>query len=827
MKQENAVRMDNAPSNYTPDSADIVRRYGYLQASLDPLGQLSKVAHPLLDTLNDETATKLKKIYCGSIGLETSHIADPTVLSWFASRLEAEAPSTDSKFLLKRLAQAELFEKFLHTRYVGAKRFSLEGVAALIPLFDSLLDSLVRGGAEMAIIGMAHRGRLTSLWSVIGTAPKNIFACFEDVDPHSVFGSGDVKYHLGATGTYQTKSGKSIQVRIASNPSHLEAVNPVIMGRVRAHQERLGEGSQKKVVAIIVHGDAALAGQGITAECLNLQSINGFSIGGTIHINANNLIGFTAPFQSTNSSLFSTDIAKRLPIPIIHVNAEEVDAVWNVGQICGDYRQEFGTDVFIDLIGYRRFGHNEGDDPTFTSPALYAKIEKLAPAYVNYASKKGIPEAEIKNLEQEIITSLTTERDAAQAMTTKPKMFKLPEYWDNYIGGEYSSSYEVDTGVSEEILAAVTNCITTVPSSFTVHPKLQKLLEQRKEMGTGKKPIDWGMAEQLAMGSLLLEGSPVRISGQDSRRATFNQRHAVYYDHKTGSEYIPLSTISKSKFQVYDSILSEAAVMGFEYGYSRDYPETLVCWEAQFGDFVNGAQIIIDQFLSSAEDKWKLLSGLTLLLPHGFEGQGPEHSSARLERFLQLCAEDNMQVVQPSNAAQYFHLLRRQVRRKWRKPLIVMTPKSMLRLPAATSPLSEFTSGRFKNVIGDDTAYDSASRVIICSGKIVHELRTERTKRETKDTAIITLEQLYPFPETELAEELSRYENVKNVIWVQEEPANMGALFFVRPYLDQLADRGTVSTVRRSASASPATGSAKAHELEQKALIHLAFAGSK
>jgi len=831
VKQESLAKTPAGEANAPAEAAaaEIIRRYGYLQAQIDPLNRLPKVRHPLLDSLSDTTSAELKRIYCGPIGLETAHIADAGVLGWFSERLEGDVPAPDSKFLLKRLAEAELFEKFLHTRYVGAKRFSLEGLAALVPLLDAIIGRLADEGAECVLLGMAHRGRLTTMWTIFGSEPKNIFACFEDVDPHSAFGAGDVKYHRGATGTYKSKSGKSVRVHLASNPSHLEAINPVVMGRTRARQERVGEGSQKKIVSILIHGDAAFAGQGTTAECLNLSGVKGFSIGGTIHINANNLIGFTAPFDACNSSLFSTDIAKRLPAPIIHVNAEAVESVWQVGELAASYRQQFQTDVFVDLIGYRRFGHNEGDDPTFTSPVLYSKIEKLAPAYVNYAKAQGVTEADLKSLEQQITDTLTGERDAAQQMKTQPQFFKLPDYWDGFVGGEYSPALEVDTGVETATLNMIAEKLTHPPQTFTVHPKLQKLLEQRYEMGTGKRGIDWGMAEQLAMGSLLLEGHPVRITGQDARRATFNQRHAVYHDYKTGEEFYPLANLSASqgRFQTYDSILSEAAVMGYEYGYSRDYPEALTCWEAQFGDFANGAQVIIDQFISAGEDKWKLLSGLVLLLPHGFEGMGPEHSSARLERFLQLCAEDNMQVVQPSTAAQYFHLLRRQVKRKWRKPLIVMTPKSMLRLPAATSDLSMLTSGRFENVIGDTEEFNKAERVLICSGKIVHELKAERQKRGANDTAIITIEQLYPFPETELARELSRYGNLKNVVWVQDEPANMGALFFVRPYLDQLADRGTVSTVRRSASASPATGSHKAHELEQRALIHLAFAGSQ
>ena len=824
----NGERVDvNTSANISQSELDLIRNYGYLNANLDPLGRLPNFKDARVEALSSVEAKRLKDIYCNSIGVESVHITDPEIKNWLHSELEKESSSApDKEYLLNRLAQAELFEKFLHTRYVGAKRFSLEGLGSLIPLLDSVVNTLADNGAEVGFIGMAHRGRLTTLWTVLGAEPKKIFTCFEDVDPHSVFGSGDVKYHRGAVGDYKTLSGKNVRLHLASNPSHLEAINPVVMGRTKSYQDRLGSDGGKKAFAIIIHGDAAFAGQGITAECLNLSGINGFDVGGVIHINANNLIGFTASFTSCHSSPFSTDLIKRIPAPVFHVNAESVESVWKVGELAAKFRQTFQKDVMIDLIGYRRYGHNEGDDPSFTSPVLYSKIEKLSPTYFNFAKAIGKSDSEIKTLEQTITDQLTADRDAAQQTTTQPKFFNAASYWEGYFGGDYKPEFEVKTGLSADILAKVADHVTTTPKDFVTHPKLQKLLEQRKEMGSGKKGIDWGMAEQLAFGSLLQEGFPIRVSGQDARRATFNQRHAVFFDYKTNAEFIPLASIGNGQFQIYDSILSEAGVMGFEYGYSRGTPEGLVCWEAQFGDFVNGAQIIIDQFLSAAEDKWGLLSGLVLLLPHGFEGQGPEHSSARLERFLQLCGEDNMQVVQPSNAAQYFHVLRRQVLRKWRKPLIVMTPKSMLRLPAACSQIAEFEAGEFLNVIQDPIAAEGVTKVILCSGKIVHDLRAEREKRGLTDTAIITLEQFYPFPEHDLEVVLSKYGEIKSLVWVQEEPANMGALSFVRPYLDQLADRGTVSTVRRSASASPATGSYKAHDMEQKALVHLAFAGS-
>ncbi|MCC6954424.1 MAG: 2-oxoglutarate dehydrogenase E1 component [Deltaproteobacteria bacterium] len=805
--------------------ADSFRRWGYLQADLEPWGRIPKFPHRDLDEATGPDAERFRTLYCGKIGAEFMHIPFSDRTDWLVNELESAPEKVDSEYLLKRTLEAELFEKFLHTRYVGVKRFSLEGLGAMIPLFDSILDSLASDGVETAIVAMAHRGRLTAMHSVFQSSAQNIFSCFEDVDPESAFGAGDVKYHRGATGTYTTHSGKTIRVHLASNPSHLEAVNPVVMGRVKARQERLGDKEGKKVVAILVHGDSAFAGQGPVAEALNLAEVDGFHIGGTVHIIANNLVGFTATPKAYSSTRYATDIAKRLTIPIFHVNGESLANVARCGKIASRYRTAFKSDVVIDLIGYRRFGHNEGDDPTFTLPLLYEKIEKHPYLYQLYAKEIGYAEKDLKKLEDDFFEKLTGEREKAQAMTKKASFFQLPDYWNGFVGGDYDPSFEVPTAISAELLKELSTALTSYPKGFNVHPKLAKFIEGRKEMAEGKKPVDWGMAEGLAFASLLVEGKPVRVSGQDCRRGTFSHRQSVLVDSKTGDEYYPLNNLGKkqARYSVYDSILSEAAVMGFEYGFTRDYPEALVCWEAQFGDFANGAQVYIDQFISAGEDKWGLLSGLVLLLPHGFEGLGPEHSSARLERFLQLCGEDNMQVAQPSTAAQHFHLLRRQALRTWRKPLVVMTPKSLLRAPSACSPLSELTDGSFQTVLRDHDRYHHAERLLLCSGKIAHELRAEREKRGDNNTAIVCLEQLYPFPEAELADVLDTYTRAKNIVWVQEEPANMGALSFVRPYLEQLADVRKVSTVRRSESASPATGSHKAHELEQRAIIKLAF----
>jgi 2-oxoglutarate dehydrogenase E1 component len=631
-----------------------------------------------------------------------------------------------------------------------------------------------------------------------------------------------VKYHIGATGDYTTRGGKNIHIHRVSNPSHLEAVNPVTVGRTRAKQDRAGEGGKAKYLPLLVHGDAAFAGQGITAETLNYAGLAGYTVGGTVHVIVNNLIGFTTNAREEHTSRFSAQLGRRQSIPIFHVNGEDVDAVLRIARIATEYRYKFGTDVIIDLIGYRRHGHSEVDDPTVTQPLMYKAIKEHPPLYQIYAKQLGI-----ENIAEQV-SAIKSEYEAAQKsatqVTKKPTMRSLPKYWDGYFGGRYNPDYERPTGVAREELISLTQRLTTYPEGFHIHPKVKKLLEQREEMGTGKKPLDYGMAEALAFASLVKEGIPVRLSGQDSRRATFNQRHSMLLDIEDETEYVPLRNIApgQAACDIYNSTLSEAGVMGFEYGYSRDYPEALVLWEAQFGDFANVAQAVIDQFVCAGEDKWGLLSGLVLLLPHGYEGQGPEHSSARIERFLQLAARDNIQICQPSNAAQYFHLLRRQALRKWRKPLVVFTPKSMLRHPDALSPLEDLTHQKFLPVI-PDTEAQAAKRILICTGKIGHELRTERQKRQDFSTAIIFLEQMYPFPEAELTAELERNKTARDIVWVQEEPSNMGALFYMLPRLKRIANDRPVLSVKRSASASPATGSAKAHEVEQKTILALAF----
>ena len=800
---------------------DAFRRWGYLQASLDPLGQyLSPLPVPELD-LDNPFVQDARRCYCSTIGAEFMHIPSRQAREWIAARLEGPVPQADSRRILDLLARADIFEQVIQSRYLGTKRFSLEGVTALIPYLDEILNRSAELGAQRAVVGMSHRGRLSVMVNTFGKSADDIFARFEDVDPRSILGGGDVKYHVGATGTFIARNGGSVALHLVSNPSHLEAVDPVAMGRTRARQDRIGADGVDRVLPIVIHGDAAFAGQGIWAETLNLAGIEGYSVGGGIHIVVNNLIGFTAEPEESNSTRFSTDLAKRLPIPIFHVNAEDPAAVVRLAALAAEYRYQFHTDVVVDLIGYRRHGHSEVDDPTVTQPLRYARIKDHPPLYEIYAKETGLDAA---GLSQQLHEEFDEAQKKAKAAKKKPRLVDMPEYWSPYKGGPWNPGLEVDTGLDAAAIRSIAEKLSAWPEGFHIHPKIRKLLEQRAAMGQGKQPFDYGMAEAVAFGSLLLNGTPVRLSGQDSQRGTFNQRHSVLIDIENEQRWLPLNHLdpNQAPFSVYNSILSEAGVLGFEYGYSRDYPEALVLWEAQFGDFANGAQIVIDQFIAAAEDKWGLLSGVTLLLPHGYEGQGPEHSSARVERYLQLAARDNIQVCQPSSAAQYFHLLRRQALRKWRKPLVVFTPKSMLRHPDAVSPLVDLSRPRFLPVVRE-AEVQNASRILIASGKIGHELRVERAKRKDTTTAILFLDQLYPWPEAELKAAIAEQPAAREVVWVQEEPANMGAFAFVMPRLRRVAGDKQVLSVKRSAAASPATGSAKAHDMEQKTLIDLAL----
>jgi len=811
---------------------DAFRRWGYLEARLDPLGIFEPLKHPDLEGLSGELAEEARRIYCGTIGADFMHLAEPERRRWIIERIEAPAEKVDPHKILERLIRADLFEQVLQARYLGSKRFSLEGVTALIPLLDAILNAAGEHGAESSIMAMSHRGRLNVMVHAACKSPHEVVAGFEDVDPRSVLGAGDVKYHIGATGTYVTSSGKKIGMHLVSNPSHLEAVDPVAVGRSRAKQTRYGlrgayldrsRETSNKVIPIVMHGDAAFAGQGIWAETLNFADLRAYTVGGTIHIIVNNLIGFTTPPHQEHSARFASDIAKRQSVPIFHVNGEDPDAVVRTGRMAAEYRAKFGSDVVVDIIGYRRHGHSEVDDPTITQPKLYERIRDHPPLWKIYAEANRIDATAIA---EAVRKEYDEEQAKARGLKKIPQLRRLPEYWAPYFHGRYKPEYEVDTGLTRGKLAEIADGLVRVPDGFHVHPKIVKLLEQRAEMGHGKRAVDYGFAEALAFGSLLLEGTPVRLTGQDSQRGTFNQRHAVLIDTQTEREYLPLCHLSPNQAfcEIYNSSLSEAGCLGFEYGFSRDYPEALVLWEAQFGDFSNGAQVIIDQFISAGEDKWNLPAGIVMLLPHGYEGQGPEHSSARLERFLQLAAEDNMQICQPSTAAQYFHMLRRQARRPWRKPLIVFTPKSMLRHPDASSVIDEFSTPRFLPLV-PDREIRGASRILIASGKVGHELRAERRRRKDPSTAIFFLDQLYPLPRAEISAAIAEHPQAREVVWVQEEPGNMGAAGFVLPRLERIVKAAglVLRSVKRSPSASPATGSAKAHELEQKTLLSLAF----
>ncbi len=817
----------SSPASSNPERERVFgayRQWGYLEGDLDPLGFLRPRPTPELER-DGEYAREARDIYSSTIGVEINHIYAPERRRWIYERMESgayEITDEERTRILDLLIRADVFEQVIQQRYLGSKRFSLEGGTALIPLVDEVLDASSRLGAIELVMGMSHRGRLNVIAHVARRPPEEIFAGFEDVDPRSVLGSGDVKYHMGATGEYVTRSGGKVHIHLVSNPSHLESVDPVTIGRTRAKQDRTGEGGRAKYLPLLVHGDAAFAGQGVLAETMNYADLPGYTVGGTIHVVVNNFLGFTTSYTEEHSTRFAACIARRQSIPILHVNGEDVDAVVRVARMAVEYRYKFGTDVVIDLIGYRRHGHSEVDDPTITQPLLYKKIKDHPPLWEIYADDIGTTDAAGK------AAAVRAEFESAQkkagGIKQKPMFRELPEYWDNYFGGPYKPEYEVETGLSAQELSQLTERLTTYPPDFHIHPKVKKLLEQRAEMGAGKRPVDYGMAEALAFASLVKSGTHVRFSGQDSRRGTFNQRHSVLIDSENENEYVPLENIApgQARCEIYNSTLSEAGVLGFEYGYSRDYPESLVLWEAQFGDFANVAQAIIDQFISAGEAKWNLLSGLVMLLPHGYEGQGPEHSSARIERFIQLAAKHNIQIAQPSNAAQYFHLLRRQALRHWRKPLVVFTPKSMLRHPDASSPIEDFTQKRFLNVIPDMTVGE-ADRILICTGKIGHELQAERKKRKDTSTAIVFLEQLYPFPEQEVIAEFDRHGANADIVWVQEEPANMGAMFNMLPRLKRIAGDRPILTVKRSSSPSPATGSGKAHEVEQKTLLTLAF----
>lgn len=778
----------------------------------------------------------LRQTYCGTIGVEYMNIQDPGQKQWLQEQMEparnTKPLSVDRKRrILEKLAAAETLEKFLHTRFIGHKRFSLEGAETLMPVLEVLLDEAGESGVREVVIGMAHRGRLNVLANTVGKPLARIFSEFEGyVDPSTTQGSGDVKYHLGATGKHHTPGGKEITVSVAPNPSHLEAVNPVVEGIVRAKQDRGSDDRRDNIVPLLVHGDAAFAGQGIVAETLNLSQLGGYTTGGTIHIIINNQIGFTTSPDDARSTPYCTDVAKMVQAPIFHVNGDDVEAATWVAGLALAYRQRFKRDVVIDIFCYRKHGHNEGDEPSYTQPLLYKKIKQHPSArqlYTDTLLREGV----ISQEEADAISGESRQRyERAFEASQKREMHFTPEV-PLAISREDLESVQPagKTAVSHDLLKKIINALTTVPEGFSVNPKLARMLDERRAMVEQDSGIDWALAEALAFGSLVHEGTPVRVSGQDSGRGTFSQRHAVLYDSHSGREYVPLNHISdtQASFVVYDSLLSEAAVLGFEFGYSVADPLALVIWEAQFGDFANGAQVIIDQFIAGSEAKWREQCDLVLLLPHGYEGQGPDHSSARLERFLELCAEENMQVCNCSTPAQYFHLLRRQMRDNKRKPLVLMTPKSLLRHPEVVSHVDEFVSGRFRPVLDDPLrpSPDRVRRLVLCSGKVYYDLHARRKKEETDVVAIVRIEQLYPYPDEEVSVILDRYSGAREVCWVQEEPMNMGAWTYIRPILDtRLGGGRSLSYIGRPASASTATGSLKVHLAEQEDIVRRVFA---
>ncbi len=834
---------------------------GHLEAKLDPLDHLPREPHPDLDPRSwgfavsdgarvlpagglygmgdaaplDDILHRLRATYCQSIGLEMMHIAAPERREWLQKRIEPvlNQPPLDRAtkvFMLEQLAAAELFEDFVHKKYVGTKRFSLEGGETTIPMLHLIFEHGGKEGLEEVVIGMAHRGRLSVLTNIIGKSVGDVFAEFEDIDPETMFGGGDVKYHLGYSSDQTTRFGHKLHLTLAFNPSHLEAVDPVVVGRVRAKLRRRKDHQHNKVLGIILHGDAAFAGQGLVAETLNLSNLRGYRTGGTVHIVINNQIGFTTAPASSRSGPYCTDIAKMIQVPIFHVNGDDPEAVAQVVNVAMDYRKEFRSDVVIDMFCYRKYGHNETDEPSFTQPLLYQRIERHPPVRQVYTKRLVadgvITEADAQAIVEKRLGLLNAEFERKRA--SRPKVAALGGHWQGYEGGPDPGGEELATGVSRARIAEVTTALTSLPEGFRANPKVARLLQQRAQMGRGEQAMDWGMGEHLAFATLLWDGHVVRMTGQDVRRGTFSQRHALVVDQRTEAEWIPLQHLREGQgtLSIFDSPLSEAAVLGFEFGYSLDFPDALVIWEAQFGDFVNGAQVIIDQFITSSEDKWQRLSGLVLLLPHGFEGQGPEHSSARYERFLESCAEDNIQVCYPTTPAQYFHLLRRQALRTWHKPLVVMTPKSLLRLPAARSTVEDLEKGRFRRILYDQTPPErgQCKRVLLCTGKIFYDLEEERKKRGDKQTAIVRIEQLYPLSDQELTSALDRYAPAQEIVWVQEEPMNMGAQRYIYVRLLKVAGARQVRSVTRAESASPATGSHKAHMMEQGDLMRRAFA---
>ncbi|MFT6399232.1 MAG: 2-oxoglutarate dehydrogenase E1 component [Bradymonadia bacterium] len=785
-----------------------------------------------------QIAQRMATTYCGTIGYELMHIEDAEERNWLLQRIEARAsrPTLDpesARRVLEGLADAQEFERFLGNTYVGAKRFSLEGLEAAIPLLRTMIDGAGESGVKDVVLGMAHRGRLNVLVNILKKGHRDLFVAFNDADEETLIGRGDVKYHLGHTSQHVTPSGKQVSISLCFNPSHLEFVNPVVAGRARAKIDMDPESSELSVLPVMIHGDAAFIGQGVVVETLNLAELEGYRTGGSIHVVLNNQVGFTTSPSDSRSSRYSSDIVRFLRIPAFHVNADDLDSVGWIAKLAVEYRQRFQRDVCIDLVGYRKFGHNEGDEPRFTQPQMYSVIDRRESAQELFANRL-------------IETGLITAENAAQLLADRREKLsdaytqskETPENvmpalsesaWDAYFGGPFDDVYRVDTTVPKEHLKALIRSVCTLPPEWGAHPKIKRIYNQRLAIAETEDAFDWGTGELLAYASLVNEGRHVRLSGQDSRRGTFSHRHSTVVHSQTGALAAPLNNVAtgQGSFEAFDSPLSEASVLGFEYGYSLEAPADLVIWEAQFGDFANGAQVIIDQFIAAGEDKWGRLTGLVMLLPHGFEGMGPEHSYARLGRFLQLCAEDCMQVCDCTTPAQFFHLMRRQVLSPWRKPLVVMSPKSLLRRKTARSTLDDLATGGFQEVLGDvgGAPTSGVNTVLLCSGRIYYDLDAERTARNASNVHIVRLEQLYPLNSSRLTEILASYGPGTQLRWVQDEPWNMGAWYFIKARLHALFGDGLPLTcVARAESASPATGSAASHKLENRVLLDTAFA---
>src|SRR5881275_724406 len=814
-----------------------LRELGFSEKDLD-LRVSSKFFHDNEEMTLREMIARLQKIYANSIGAEFMHIQNTRIRNWVLHRLESRADKHSTArqvkiALLRGLMEAESFEVFLHSRYVGQKRFSLQGAESLMVILDSILHKCPTVGVEEICMGMAHRGRLNVLANFLKKSLRVIFTEFsENYVPELVSGDGDVKYHLGYRTVRKLSSGAQIEIRLSANPSHLEAVGPVVEGTARARQRIRGDTEhRRKVLPLLLHGDAAFAGQGIVAETLNLSQLAGYSTGGTFHIVVNNQIGFTTLPEDARSSMYATDIAKMIEVPILHVNGEDPLALKFVTEMALDFRQEFGRDFVIDMYCYRKYGHQEVDEPSFTQPDLYARIDKrpsVTQIYKRELLDRGVlTQDDAASLETEFQLRLEMALEYIKALE-KQKTGEQAKFKEST--AVFQSKYSTEskpTAISEKTLRTIVDGLTCVPEEFHILPKVRRMLiDRRRQIFEAGGPYDWGFAEALAFGSLLLEDIPVRLSGQDSRRGTFGQRHAYWHDAKTGAPYNPLLHLAEKQARicVYNSLLSEAAVLGFDYGYSLDYPNMLCLWEAQFGDFANGAQTIIDQFIVSAESKWQRPSGIVLLLPHGYEGQGPEHSSGRLERFLQACAEDNIQVCNLTTSAQYFHVLRRQMKREFIKPLIIATPKSLLRAKYASSPAEEFIHARFEEVLGSPEAGppDNMKRIIFCSGKVYYDLLKYRSDRKIDDAAIMRIEQLYPLAEKRLREMLKPFPKNAKFVWCQEEPQNMGAWTFVEPRLRTIFCT-EIAYAGREASASPAVGALARHKREQARLVADAF----